>query len=247
LWVFLQKPAVRLALIALPCLAGVACSSAPSGDSGLLAKPSSFFATPDWMKDSGAKEGVLTRGVAPEELAGPDGACAGVAQPASGPEGEAVSQPPPVGGGIGLGLSECEVIRRAGAADQLEFGTNERGERTLTLTYLRGERPGIYRFRSGRLASIERGPEPPAPPKVAKPQPKPAAPKTAAVPRPQAPAQSAPRPQAPWPAAQQPQAAPQAAPQGSWPAPAQQSAPQAAPWPSSPAPQQQAPWPAPAR
>jgi hypothetical protein len=133
------------------------------------------------MKDSASKDFVLSRPVSPEDLAGPDGRCAGAAPAASGPEGEAPAEPQLLSGGVGLGMSECDVLRRAGAADNLQFGTNERGERTLTLTYLRGSRPGIYRFQSGRLAAIERGPEPPAAPKVAKPKPKPAAPKTAAA------------------------------------------------------------------
>ena len=71
-------------------------------------------------------------------------------------------------GGIGLEMTECDVVHRAGAPDRFEFGTSERGDRTLTLTYIGGPRPGIYRFVAGRLASIERGPEPPAPAKPAK-------------------------------------------------------------------------------
>ena len=38
----------------------------------------------------------------------------------------------------------------------------------VTLTYLSGERPGIYRFAGGRLASMERVAEPPQPKKPAK-------------------------------------------------------------------------------
>ena len=59
------------------------------------------------------------------------------------------------GGGVALDMSECDVVQRAGAPDNIEFGTA--GERTLVLTYVKGERPGIYRFRSGRLVSILEG------------------------------------------------------------------------------------------
>jgi hypothetical protein len=38
------------------------------------------------------------------------------------------------------------------------------------LTYSRGPRAGIYTFTSGRLTSVERGPEPVAQPKTAKPK-----------------------------------------------------------------------------
>ena len=37
--------------------------------------------------------------------------------------------------------------------------SNERGERSLVLTYPKGSRPGIYRFVAGRLTSIERAPD----------------------------------------------------------------------------------------
>jgi hypothetical protein len=55
------------------------------------------------------------------------------------------------------------VVKRAGHPERFEFGTNERNERTVTLTYIQGPRPGIYRFAAGRLTSIERAPEPPKP------------------------------------------------------------------------------------
>jgi hypothetical protein len=63
-------------------------------------------------------------------------------------------------------MTECDVVRRAGAVEKIDVGANERGERTVTLTYLHGPSPGIYRFTGGRLASIERAPGlPPAPAK----------------------------------------------------------------------------------
>jgi hypothetical protein len=73
-------------------------------------------------------------------------------------------------------MTECEVVKRAGAPDQIELGTTDRGERALTLTYSHGPRPGVYRFAGGRLASIERGAEPAAPP-AAQAKPKKPAPK----------------------------------------------------------------------
>lgn len=65
--------------------------------------------------------------------------------------------------GVGLGMTECEVVRVAGYTDRVEIGANERGQRSVVLTYLSGERPGIYRFVGGRLAAMERVAEPPAP------------------------------------------------------------------------------------
>jgi hypothetical protein len=72
--------------------------------------------------------------------------------------------PPEVRGGprgIALAMTECQVVSVAGYTDRVEIGANERGERTVTLTYLTGERPGIYRFRAGRLVSMDRVAEPP--------------------------------------------------------------------------------------
>jgi hypothetical protein len=104
---------------------------------------------------------------------GRDAAVVATAQPdGSGPAAPAMR------GGIALQMTECEVVRRAGAPDQSEFGTTDRGERSLVLTYNHGPRPGIYRFAGGRLSSIERTEEPPAPPATAKPK-KPAAKKPA--------------------------------------------------------------------
>ena len=65
-------------------------------------------------------------------------------------------------------MTECDVVRRAGPVETIEAGVNARGERSVVLTYVRGPLPGIYRFASGRLVSIERAPAPP--PAAEKPQ-----------------------------------------------------------------------------
>ena len=132
----------------------------------------------------GGAQTNLTRPITPADLVSPDGACASV-----GPEGAVVASAapnsgdqPPVNdtsqllpGGIGLQMSECDVVRRAGNPDRIENGANERGERAVVLTYIHGPRPGIYRFSGGRLYSIEASPAPPPPPpKQKKPAKKPA-------------------------------------------------------------------------
>jgi hypothetical protein len=65
-------------------------------------------------------------------------------------------------------MTDCDVVKRAGVATRAEIGTNDRRERTATLTYTGGERPGIYNFVEGRLKSMELGPDQPAAPKTAK-------------------------------------------------------------------------------
>jgi hypothetical protein len=139
------------------------------------------------------------RALGSEDFVGPDGRCAGEAAPAAGqpaptalyfqagpetnrgpePGSPGTGQPgtAQLGRGIALDMSECDVVRTLGYTGQVEISTNERGERSVVLTYLQGERPGIYRFVSGRLKTMERAPEPPAPAKSApkKPAKKPAA------------------------------------------------------------------------
>jgi len=83
---------------------------------------------------------------------------------------QTLGTPPPTTGvpivrGVALGMTECEVVHTIGVSDHLEVSANERGQRAVMITYLRGERPGIYRFVGGRLVSIERTPAPPTPPK----------------------------------------------------------------------------------
>ncbi len=71
---------------------------------------------------------------------------------------------PQVVGGISLGMSECDAVRRAGQPNNVNIGAGDKGERKVVLTYLTGTRPGIYTFDAGRLKVIDRAPEPPAPP-----------------------------------------------------------------------------------
>ena len=130
------------------------------------------LARPDWLTYSGGKSDFTLRPVRSEELVSQDGQCAISAQDAAAASAaESVSEMPIQQGGIALQMSECEVVRRAGPPERLDFGSSQQGERTVTITYIRGSRPGIYRFSGGRLYSIERAPE--APP-VAKSKAKPA-------------------------------------------------------------------------
>ena len=95
--------------------------------------------------------------------------------PTAGQPTVAVQQPgaPTIPAPIALEMTECDVVKRAGVADRVEIGANERGERSATLTFLQGARPGIYRFADGRLKSMERAPVPPAPPKPVRKKPAP--------------------------------------------------------------------------
>jgi hypothetical protein len=127
--------------------------------------------------------------VPPEELVDSEGRCVGTPMAAAEPAPEAAGSDPvttPTNpavavGGIALGMSECDVVKRAGPPEKVLIGTNERGERTLTLTYTGNMRPGVYTFTAGRLVTIERAPEPPAPAKPTRPA-RPAKPKSKPTP-----------------------------------------------------------------
>ena len=181
-----------------PAWFAAACALAVSGcaiDSETFAIPelkkSDFTLTrPDW--NVSAKNDIKLRPVTANDLVNADGSCAGDPMPAAvgnpegsnalnftagpeaprpdraGPAGPAAPPMQPAVRGVGLGMTECEVIRTIGHTDRIELSANERGQRSAVLTYLQGVRPGIYRFAGGRLVSIERGPEPPAPPKPEK-------------------------------------------------------------------------------
>jgi hypothetical protein len=76
-----------------------------------------------------------------------------------------------LGGGIALGMSECDVVFRAGAPSDIQIGGNPNGDRTTVLTFNSGPHPGIYRFKGGALIDIERGPTNPPPTQTAKKKP----------------------------------------------------------------------------
>ena len=111
--------------------------------------------------------------VRPDDLVSADGACPGMVPP--GADAQALTDgpagaPPAPGGTVALGHTECDVVRGIGAPDSVNLSTNPRGERVAVVTWSNSPRAGIYTFTGGRLISIERGPEPVAPPKVAKPK-----------------------------------------------------------------------------
>jgi hypothetical protein len=91
--------------------------------------------------------------------------------PAQGPGAMPTADAAPslLGQGVELGMTECQVIYRAGAATSVQLGNKPNGDRTAVLTYNSGPRPGIYRFERGRLIDMDRVDVPaPALPKAAK-------------------------------------------------------------------------------
>jgi hypothetical protein len=120
--------------------------------------------------------------VAADDLVDTSGRCAGAyVAPTAGEQAAGQSKVslqdagiPLVPSAIALEMSECDVVKRAGIAERVEIATNDRAERTTRLTYINGQRPGIYSFTAGRLISMERAPEPTSPQKPGKKPAKPA-------------------------------------------------------------------------
>jgi hypothetical protein len=155
-----------------------ACASSVDTTPDPSKKLSDVFATPDWAKFTGASTTTtFQRAVTPEDLITADGRCAGSPEPVAsvasdstdgtnpaGPEatGMPAPQAPTVSGGIALAMTECQVAQRAGSPEQVDIGADGQ-DRSVTLTYRRGPWPGIYRFRAGRLVSIDRVEVPPEP------------------------------------------------------------------------------------
>lgn len=160
-----------------PALAGC------SGASDLMSKDADWFQRSGrvFIRNVSIETPPLspTRAVTPDELVSADGACPGMATPGAGAnalaDGAAGSPPPSTTGTVALGHTECDVVRGIGAPDSVNLSNNARGDRVAVVNYTRGQRAGIYTFTAGRLTSIERGAEPVAQPKAAKPKKKPAA------------------------------------------------------------------------
>lgn len=147
----------------------------PDADSFKAPDSSQFFRS---YSMSSVKEKQL-KPVTNEDLVDAEGRCAFASAAAPAEPGQVQTDAAPgvplVPQGVSLEMTECEVVKRIGPAERAEIGSNG-SDRTATLTYVNGARPGIYHFVGGRLNSVERGPDPaPVKPAPRKPTPKPKA------------------------------------------------------------------------
>jgi hypothetical protein len=120
-----------------------------------------------------ANDYVNANGSCPAPVAAAPTAPPPVAQGAPGavPPAPAADASSLIGGGVAPGMSECEVVYRAGAPSSVQIGSLPNGDRTAVLTFESGPRPGIYRFVGGALTEMDAVAPPPAPPPVAKKKP----------------------------------------------------------------------------
>jgi hypothetical protein len=169
-----------LALLVLaPVMAG--CSGTTEMfQSDLLSKDAEWFSRSGrlFIRSVSIETAPLSpdKPVTAEDLVSADGGCPGMAPPA-GPadanaltDGAAGGPVPSTRGTVALGHTECDVVRGIGAPGNVSLSNNARGDRVAVVTYTLGQRAGIYTFTAGRLTSIERGAEPVAQPRAAKPK-----------------------------------------------------------------------------
>jgi hypothetical protein len=165
-------------------LAGVALAVALAG-CAIDTTGQGWFSKP--LDVTGSKNGGYTyselqesrrqRLIGSNELVDGNGGCAPPAASPQPPTPPGAPAPAPaasadaaslLGGGIGLGMSECEVVYRAGRPNAVQIGKNPNGDRTALLTYNSGPRPGVYHFERGALMQMDRVEEVPAQPQATK-------------------------------------------------------------------------------
>lgn len=158
-----------------------------SGGSSLFGKsdsnsPHDYGLVRDW--NLSGKDQPKSHVVQASDLVGPDGRCAdevpgGALHFQAGPDASrspapsaAAPLPAPSSGprSIGLGTTECDVVKAAGHTDRVEISSNEAGGRRVVLSYSRGDHDDVYQFEDGRLRSIQRIPQMQAAQKPSKPK-----------------------------------------------------------------------------
>ena len=186
--------AVLMALAVGGCGSVNSVSDTFKSDAGWFSKPITSVFTREDGSGSMATAKNFSLGpsgpVAPEDLVNPDGTCAAAAPETPAPASQGASQvgsaagdlagsPMPPGGetpflgGVALGMSECQVVRRAGMPSNVAITMADNNERKTVLTYAGGHWPGIYTFMSGRLKVVDALPEAQKPKPVAKKKPAP--------------------------------------------------------------------------
>jgi hypothetical protein len=174
-----RRKRLLLLVLAAPLMAG--CSAASNMfSSDLLSKDADWFARSGrvFIKNVSIETPPLTpdKPITSDDLISADGQCPGMAPPGAPADANALTNgataaPTARSGAVALLHTECDVARGIGSApDNVNVSNNGRGDRLAVLTYSRGPRAGIYTFTSGRLTSVERGPEPVGEPKTAKPK-----------------------------------------------------------------------------
>jgi hypothetical protein len=174
---------MRSGALAAPAMAVVlsvalsGCGNDLGTDAGWFRKPVDLVGRNAGYSFSDLQETKLNKPITDADLIDGNGACPAQAaqlQPAPSDQASSSAAPgtaPGFGEGVGLGMSECDVVARAGQPNNIQIGSNPNGDRTAVLTYNSGPRPGIYHFERGRLMQLDRVDVPEPPPQTAKKKP----------------------------------------------------------------------------
>jgi hypothetical protein len=141
-------------------------------------KPLDLFGREGGYTYSELKETAQQRPITANDLVQQNGACPAPPAVAQAPPPSATANNPGatpamaggadslLGGGVALGMSECDVVHRAGPPSAVQLGQFPNGDRTALLTFNSGPRPGIYRFERGRLVEMDQTAVPAPPPEA---------------------------------------------------------------------------------
>jgi hypothetical protein len=153
---------IRSGVLAALAMAGVLGGCADVGwDAGtLFRKPVDVAGRSAGYTYSDLQESRQARPVSDSDMVDANGSCPAAAAPGS--DAAASSE------GVGLGMTECEVVARAGPPNSVQLGRNPNGDRTAVISYQSGPRPGIYHFERGRLTQMDRVEVAPPPPQAKK-------------------------------------------------------------------------------
>src|SRR5271167_2939466 len=98
---------------------------------GWFSKPLNVYNNNRGYSYSSLGESKQDRSIAANDLVDANGTCPGYVAPASPPPAQGSA----FGGGIALGMSECEVVSRLGRATAVNVGQNPNGSRDSALTF----------------------------------------------------------------------------------------------------------------
>jgi len=165
---------VAAALVTTLSLLG--CANNDYDTSGAwFSKPLDLFGSRGGYSFSQLGANKRERPITANDLVDANGSCAAPAAPGAPPAGGPGAPPAAaadtsslLGAGVGIGMSECDIVWRVGQPSAVNLGKTPNGERTAVLTFNSGPRPGIYRFVGGRLTEMDRAAEPASPPEEAK-------------------------------------------------------------------------------
>ena len=147
---FIALPATIGAIIAL-----CGCSSFDTSSSW-FSRPVDFFGAKGGYSYSDLGDARRDRPITPNDLIDSNGGCAMPVAAAPGSDDAAGL----LGGGVAIGMSECEVVQRLGQPNNVNLGQSPNGSRSVVLSYSGGSRPGVYRFEAGRLSEMDRVEQP---------------------------------------------------------------------------------------